>query len=151
MNSIILSMTFTYYIYTFISLPIFNSFIPFPSQYWQEHHQQMKRVLFHNEELALWSFSVNLLQHSNIMPHYIERISFVGCLENTHIQRITLTEGVRRDRLFGKHTQHTSLTEGALQQGHSTSLSLRVPWKSLLHTHQHISLRWGCSEIVTLH
>jgi hypothetical protein len=72
-------------------LPIFNSFIRIPSQYWEQHYQDINKLQFGMNDYCLSSFPVELLQHSDIMMDYIERISFVGWLSRTQFQEIWVT------------------------------------------------------------
>ncbi|CAF3660224.1 unnamed protein product [Rotaria sp. Silwood1] len=69
-------------------LPIFNSFIRIPRQFWEQHYQDINKLQFGLNDYCLSSFSVDLLQHSDIMADYIERISFVGWLSRTQFQEI---------------------------------------------------------------
>ena len=72
-------------------LPIFNSFIRIPAQFWEQHHQEIKKLQFDRTNYTLSSFPVDLLQHSDIMADYIERISLVGWLSRTQFQEIWVT------------------------------------------------------------
>lgn len=73
-------------------LPLFNSFIRIPSQFWEMNvHDQMKRLQFSNSNFALSAFPMEILQHSDIMADYIERISLVGWLSRTQFQEIWVT------------------------------------------------------------
>ena len=72
-------------------LPIFNSFIRIPTQFWEQHHQDINKLQFGTNDYCLSSFPVDLLQHSDIMADYIERISFVGWLSRTQFQEIWVT------------------------------------------------------------
>jgi hypothetical protein len=72
-------------------LPIFNSFIRIPTQFWEQHHQEMHKLQFGTNDYCLSSFPVDILQHSDIMADYIERISFVGWLSRTQFQEIWVT------------------------------------------------------------
>ncbi|CAF4053756.1 unnamed protein product [Rotaria sordida] len=69
-------------------LPIFNSFIRIPRQFWEQHYQHINKLQFGLNDYCLSSFPVDLLQHSDIMADYIERISFVGWLSRTQFQEI---------------------------------------------------------------
>ncbi|CAF4311766.1 unnamed protein product, partial [Adineta steineri] len=69
-------------------LPIFNSFIRIPTQFWKERTNKLQ---FGQNDYCLSLFSVDLLQHSDIMADYIERISFVGWLSRTQFQEIWVT------------------------------------------------------------
>lgn len=72
-------------------LPIFNSFIRIPTQFWEQHHQDINKLQFGTNDYCLSSFPVDLLQHSDIMADYTERISFVGWLSRTQFQEIWVT------------------------------------------------------------
>jgi hypothetical protein len=72
-------------------LPIFNSFIRIPTQFWEQHYQDINKLQFGSNDYCLSSFPVDLLQHSDIMADYIERISFVGWLSRTQFQEIWVT------------------------------------------------------------
>ncbi|CAF2887601.1 unnamed protein product [Rotaria sp. Silwood2] len=69
-------------------LPIFNSFIRIPRQFWEQHYQDINKLQFGINDYCLSSFPVDLLQRSDIMADYIERISFVGWLSRTQFQEI---------------------------------------------------------------
>ncbi|CAF1318201.1 unnamed protein product, partial [Rotaria sordida] len=69
-------------------LPIFNSFIRIPKQFWEQHYQDINKLQFGLNDYCLSTFPVDLLQHSDIMADYIERISFVGWLSRTQFQEI---------------------------------------------------------------
>ena len=72
-------------------LPIFNSFIRIPSHYWQQHHQQIKKLQFSSQDFTLSAFPVEILQHSDIIADYFERILFVGWISRTQFQEIWVT------------------------------------------------------------
>jgi hypothetical protein len=72
-------------------LPIFNSFIRIPTQFWEQHHQDVNKLQFGTNDYCLSAFPLDLLQHSDIMADYIERISFVGWLSRTQFQEIWVT------------------------------------------------------------
>jgi hypothetical protein len=72
-------------------LPIFNSFIRIPTQFWEQNYQDINKLQFGINDYCLSSFPVDLLQHSDIMSDYIERISFVGWLSRTQFQEIWVT------------------------------------------------------------
>jgi hypothetical protein len=72
-------------------LPIFNSFIRIPTQFWEQHHQDINKLQFGINDYCLSSFPVDLLQHSDIMADYIERISLVGWVSRTQFQEIWVT------------------------------------------------------------
>ena len=69
-------------------LPIFNSFIRIPSQFWEQDDQNIDKLQFGSNDYCLSPFPLDLLQHSDIMTDYIERISFVGWLSRTQFQEI---------------------------------------------------------------
>ncbi|CAF1277551.1 unnamed protein product [Adineta ricciae] len=72
-------------------LPIFNSFIRIPTQFWKEHYHDTNKLQFNANDYCLSSFPVDLLQHSDIMADYIERISLIGWLSRTQFQEIWVT------------------------------------------------------------
>jgi len=72
-------------------LPIFNSFIRIPTQFWEQHYQDINKLQFGINDYCLSSFPVALLQHSDIMADYIERISLVGWISRTQFQEIWVT------------------------------------------------------------
>lgn len=72
-------------------LPIFNSFIRIPTQFWEQDEQQVKKLQFGPNDYCLSSFPLDLLQHSDIMADYLERISLVGWLSCTQFQEIWVT------------------------------------------------------------
>lgn len=69
-------------------LPIFNAFIRIPRQFWEQPHHGTKKLQFGSNDYCLSLFPTDLLQHSDIMADYIERISFVGWLSRTQFQEI---------------------------------------------------------------
>ena len=71
-------------------LPIFNSFIRIPTQFWQQNHSNIK-LQFDINNYCLSIFPNDLLQHSDIMSDYIERISYVGWLSRQQFQEIWVT------------------------------------------------------------
>lgn len=72
-------------------LPIFNSFIRIPTQFWEQDEQQVKKLQFGPNDYCLTSFPLDLLQHSDIMADYLERVSLVGWLSRTQFQEIWVT------------------------------------------------------------
>ena len=72
-------------------LSIFNSFVRIPTQYWEQHNQDMKKLQFNSTDYCLSPLPIDLLQHSDIMADYIERISLVGWLSRTQFQEIWVT------------------------------------------------------------
>jgi hypothetical protein len=71
-------------------LPVFNSFIRIPVQYWEQQHETRK-LQFSSQTYCLSPFPLELLQHSDVMSDYVERISLVGWLSRTQFQEIWVT------------------------------------------------------------
>ena len=72
-------------------LPVFNSFIRVPAQFWEQNYHDIKKLQFASQDFCLSTFPVDLLQHSDIMADYSERISLVGWLSRTQFQEIWVT------------------------------------------------------------
>lgn len=72
-------------------LPIWNSFIRIPIQFWEQDDQHVKKLQFGTNDYCLSSFPLDLLQHSDIMSDYFERISLVGWLSRTQFLEIWVT------------------------------------------------------------
>jgi hypothetical protein len=72
-------------------LPIFNSFVRVPAQFWEQNDHDYKKLQFSSQDFCLSAFPVDLLQHSDIMADYSERISLVGWLSRTQFQEIWVT------------------------------------------------------------
>ncbi|CAF0772812.1 unnamed protein product [Didymodactylos carnosus] len=74
-------------------LPVFNSFFRIPTVYWQHlasGESDNGRLQF-STDFCLTTFPVQLLQHSDIMTDYIERLNLVGWINRTQFQETWVT------------------------------------------------------------
>ncbi|CAF0989463.1 unnamed protein product [Didymodactylos carnosus] len=102
-------------------IPTFNSFFRIPTAYWQHLNtleNRNERLRFLND-FCLTSFPIQLLQHSDIMTDYVERLNLIGWINRTQFQEawVTFLTAVNQTNNSNQQLSSDQLTNGDEQNG----------------------------------
>ncbi|CAM2712576.1 unnamed protein product [Rotaria socialis] len=125
-------------------LPIFNSFIRIPKQFWEQNQHDIK-LQFGSTDYCLSSFPADLLQHSEIMADYTERISLVGWLSRTQFQEIWVSFLASMNPAHQNNDDHEQMTNNLTKEEILETNATQCIWIRGVTTFLLNALRLNCS------